>query len=296
MGKFSTSALAKFGDRNVAMLGGAEKRINTLRSSCYGAPQKQILSALICVNRELYRTFYFLRIHEYEFYSNRKGKYMCFSPEASFASGAIITAIGFATVKKVHHPAQLVFAGIPLFFGVQQIAEGVLWLSLLSGGSETIRIFSTYFFLIMAEVIWPSLIPLSVFLMEKNEKRKKILRGLLFAGMLLSGYYAFCLLSYYVSPRIVYFHVQYNNDFPTSLALPAFCLYLIVTIVPLFVSEVRKTKWLGILMLLSCTVTILFFRQYLTSVWCFFAALISGVVYWILHSSKEKFKLGKIQF
>lgn len=221
---------------------------------------------------------------------------MCFSPEASFAGGAVITAIGIATLKKVHHPAQLVFAGIPLFFGIQQIAEGVLWLTLLSGGSETIRKFSTYFFLTMAEVIWPSLIPISLFLMEKNKKRKNILRVLLIAGMILSGYYAFCLMSYHVSPRIIYYHVRYNNDFPKSLALPAFCLYLLVTIVPFFVSEVRKTKWLGILMLLSCAVTAVFFRQYLTSVWCFFAALISGVVYWILYSSKEKFKLGKIKF
>ncbi|MGQ7868002.1 DUF6629 family protein [Sunxiuqinia sp. sy24] len=221
---------------------------------------------------------------------------MCFSPEASFVSGAVITVIGVATVKKVHHPAQLVFAIIPLFFGVQQFAEGVLWLRLLTDGSETIRIFSTYFFLVMAQVIWPSLIPVSVLLMEKNEKRRKILRVLLILGMILSGYYAFCLISYQVSPRIVYYHVQYNNDFPSLLALPAFCLYLFVTIVPLFVSEVRKTKWLGILMLLSCVVTIVFFRQYLTSVWCFFAALMSGVVYWILHSSKEKFKLGRIEF
>ncbi|WP_430972539.1 DUF6629 family protein [Sunxiuqinia rutila] len=221
---------------------------------------------------------------------------MCFSPEASFVSGAVITVIGVVTVRKVHHPAQLVFAVIPLFFGIQQFAEGVLWLSLFTDGSETIRIFSTYFFLVMAEVIWPSLIPVSVLLMEKNEKRRKILRVLLILGMILSGYYAFCLISYQVSPRIVYYHVQYNNDFPSLLALPAFGLYLIVTIVPLFVSEVRKTKWLGILMLLSCVVTIVFFRQCLTSVWCFFAALMSGVVYWILHSSKEKFKLGRIEF
>lgn len=51
---------------------------------------------------------------------------MCFSPEASFAGGIIISAIGVATVKKIHNPSQLVFASIPLFFGVQQITEGVL--------------------------------------------------------------------------------------------------------------------------------------------------------------------------
>jgi hypothetical protein len=45
----------------------------------------------------------------------------------------------------------------------------------------------------------------------------------------------------------------------------------------------------GAFMLLSCAVTALFFTQYLTSVWCFFAAIISGVIYWILSDSKKKF-------
>jgi len=41
---------------------------------------------------------------------------MCFSVEASFAGGIIISAIGIVTVTKVHKPSQLVFASIPLFF------------------------------------------------------------------------------------------------------------------------------------------------------------------------------------
>ena len=41
---------------------------------------------------------------------------MCFSPEASFAGGIIISSIGVVTIKEVHKPSQLVFACIPLFF------------------------------------------------------------------------------------------------------------------------------------------------------------------------------------
>jgi hypothetical protein len=56
---------------------------------------------------------------------------MCFSPEASFAGSVIVFSIGIATVRKVHKSSQLVFAGIPLFFGIQQFAEGLLWLTIL---------------------------------------------------------------------------------------------------------------------------------------------------------------------
>jgi hypothetical protein len=41
---------------------------------------------------------------------------------------------------------------------------------------------------------------------------------------------------------------------------------------PLFISSIKRTHFIGILMFLSCLVTALFYKQYLTSVWCFFAA------------------------
>ena len=87
---------------------------------------------------------------------------MCFSAEASFAGGIIISTIGVATVKEVHKPSQLVFASIPLFFGAQQITEGCLWLTLPNPEYGTVQMFSKYIFLIMAEVLWPMMIPLSM--------------------------------------------------------------------------------------------------------------------------------------
>ena len=219
---------------------------------------------------------------------------MCFSPEASFAGGIIISSIGIAVIKKVHKPSQLVFAGIPLFFGIQQIAEGFLWLTLPYPEYVNVQKFSTYIFLIMAEVLWPIIIPLSVIFMEENKKRKRILWILLGMGLSLSLYYIFCLVFFNVTPQITGYHIQYKTDFPESLAMLAFAVYLIATITPLFVSSIRRTHLLGILMFLSCLVTAIFFTQYLTSVWCFFAALISGVILWILSDSKEKFNIDKL--
>jgi len=51
---------------------------------------------------------------------------MCFSTTASFSAGVVLNVIGFATLKKMHHKSQLLFAAIPLIFGVPQLAEGAL--------------------------------------------------------------------------------------------------------------------------------------------------------------------------
>ncbi len=220
---------------------------------------------------------------------------MCFSAEASFAGGVIISAIGLATVRKVHKPSQILFASIPLFFGFQQIAEGLLWLTLPMVDYAGLQHISTYIFLIMAQVIWPVMIPLSVLLMEESEKKKKILTGLLLVGSVLSLYYALCLLLLNVYPHIQGYHIHYDTDFPKSLSIVSFMFYLIATITPLFISSIKRTHLLGILMTFSCLVTAIFFTQYLLSVWCFFAALISGVIYWIMSDSQTKFYFEKLQ-
>jgi hypothetical protein len=219
---------------------------------------------------------------------------MCFSAGASFAGGIIISSIGIVTIKKVYKPSQLVFASIPLFFGIQQIAEGCLWLTIPDIDLAGVQKISTYSFLIMAQVLWPTMIPLSVLLMEEKGNRRRILQVLLFMGISLSLYYSGCLIYFHVTPQIMGYHIQYNTDFPDSLAVPAFIVYLIATITPLFVSSIKRTHLLAILMFVSCLITAIFFTQYLISVWCFFAALISGVIYWILSDSKKIFHLQKL--
>jgi hypothetical protein len=219
---------------------------------------------------------------------------MCFSATASFAGGVIISAIGVAVVTKVHKPSQLLFASIPLFFGLQQFTEGVLWLTIPNPEYAVIQKISTHLFLIMADVLWPTLIPLSILMMESKARKRKIMWYLLIAGISVSLYYACCLLFMNVTPQIMGYHIVYNSDFPKLIAIPVFILYLVATLTPLFISSIERTHMMGILMFFSCLVTAIFFTQYLTSVWCFFAALISGVIYWILSDAKKKFRFDKL--
>jgi hypothetical protein len=207
---------------------------------------------------------------------------MCFSAGASFASGIVISSIGVAALKEVKKPSQLAFAGIPLLFGIQQIAEGFVWLALTDPAYAHFQKAGTYLFLTMAKVVWPAMIPLSVLLMEEGSRNKRPLFILLAMGLSVSVYYSYCLVFLNVIPQIAGHHIQYISDYPESLAVPVFIVYFIAGIIPLFISSIRRTRLLGVLMFFSCLITALFFVQYLTSVWCFFAAFISVVVFWIL--------------
>ena len=144
---------------------------------------------------------------------------MCFSSEASFIGGVLISTIGVITIRKVHKPAQIVFACIPLFFGLQQIGEGFLWLALEHPEFAVLQKPATYWFLIMAEVFWPFMVPLAVLLMEVNKKRIRILQVLLVMGISVSLYFVYCLFAFNVTPEISGYHIEYVADFPKSIQL-----------------------------------------------------------------------------
>jgi len=214
---------------------------------------------------------------------------MCFSAQASFAAGVVISSVGVATINKVKKPTSKLFAIIPLLFGIQQIAEGFLWVSLPVKWSIDLQQFCAYIFIIIALVAWPTIIPLSTWMMEEDAKKRKIIRLFLGLGVVLSAYYGSCLALIGVQPEISCYHIVYKGEFPPALVLPVFFIYVLVTITPLFISSVRKMKFMGMIMFVSVAVSAIFFKLYLTSVWCFFAAVLSGIVYFIIAENEKEF-------
>ncbi len=212
---------------------------------------------------------------------------MCFSAGASFAGGALITAAGILTIRKNSDPSRRVFASMPLIFGVQQISEGFVWVALQSPGHDLMLKIATLVFLFAAVVLWPSFVPASVLLMEKLKRRRQFIFPFLAVGILVSAYYGIGLLTREVTPVISSHHIRYTSDFPKQWALYAFAGYLLATLFPLFISS-RKHMWiLGLLITFSCLLTGIFYKEFLTSVWCFFAAVISIVIYFIISADSE---------
>jgi hypothetical protein len=54
---------------------------------------------------------------------------MCFSASASFIAGTSLSVIGVAAIRRTRARTELPFAMIPLLFGIQQLIEGVIWLT-----------------------------------------------------------------------------------------------------------------------------------------------------------------------
>ncbi len=212
---------------------------------------------------------------------------MCFSANASFTAGVVLTTIGVVSIRKSQTRAHLLFAAIPLIFAIQQITEGIVWLTLLNPGHTALLKIATVVFLMFAQVIWPLWVPIAVLFLEKGETRKKIQKVLVGMGGLVGLYLAYCLMVYPVHAEIIGYHVTYKQDYPSRLANIGAILYVIATIAPPFFSHVRRMWMLGLTVLISYLITELFYEQYLVSVWCFFASVISISVVVIMVEIKK---------
>jgi hypothetical protein len=196
--------------------------------------------------------------------------------------------IGVAAIKKLRHPSQLLFACIPLIFAVQQIAEGILWLTLPYAKYAHTQVWVTYIFLFFAEVVWPLWVPVAILLLEKEIFRKKIQRVLVVAGVLVALYFTFCLFTYPVRANIVGYHISYTLLFPPALQNTGIVLYAMATILPPFFSPLKRMWLLGVAILVSYIISAIFYEHYILSVWCFFAAVISISVNAIMLEIKNR--------
>lgn len=104
---------------------------------------------------------------------------------------------------------------------------------------------------------------------------------LLAFGLLISTYLLYCLFTYEISAEVREGHIHYNLNFPLAFSNISGVFYFIPTVVSLFVSGLKRMWILGLAILTSFIATQLFFEDYVISVWCFFAAILSLIVLWI---------------
>ena len=201
---------------------------------------------------------------------------MCFSATASFSAGAILLGLGTLTLKSARRPRELVLAAIPLLFAIQQLIEGVIWLT-FSADAPLLNSVLTHVYLFFSHVLWPVYVPVAVLLIEPPGWHRRALFVFVAAGAALSVYLLYVLLAFPVVSRPTGQHIEYVS--PYFFAAATMTLYLLSTTVSPLLSTHRMVKVFGVLALVSFGGAYFFYATWFISVWCFFAALLSAVIY-----------------
>ncbi len=224
---------------------------------------------------------------------------MCFSANASFATAAGLSIIGLLSVHATRKNRQLLpLASCPLFFALQQGCEGLVWITLNAGDTTSIlHLIATYGFMSFAGIFWPIWVPLALYIPEKIHRRKKLLLIILCIGCLSALLLFFSWILPTTGAHVINHHIDYPvNHYPFGitnnwLKLPiswlSSLMYCIAVIAPFFLSSMTYAWMAGVVIMLAFVASYLFYYTTLGSVWCFFAAVTSGLLYVLIRKNNK---------
>jgi hypothetical protein len=210
---------------------------------------------------------------------------MCFSPEVSFVGGTLVSALGVAALSYVRDRRQVVLGALPIAFGLHQLTEGVVWLAVREQVSAAVGTAAVHAYLLFAQVLLPVLLPLAVLLLERVPWRRRVLAGLLLAGAAVAAALLHGLLVGEVDVQVTGSSLEYGTGTPYGGQLAV--VYVLATCGPLLLSGTRWLVVLGVLNGAAVALTLAVQAATFTSVWCAYAAWISGAILLFLHRHRN---------
>lgn len=206
---------------------------------------------------------------------------MCFSAQASFAASGLLLLIGLYALKRAQKKNRAL-AALPLFFSIQQALEGIVWITYNNPNQLSLCNFATYGFCFFAFFFWPTWLPFAILQQERILKRRKILYVLLALGVGITFVLILSVMKNGIGLAVACHHIKYDISYSSYQNWIGAALYCLATIMPFFVTSTKKFAWLGALMFSSALLTHFVYENFFVSVWCFFAALLSSIIAWIV--------------
>lgn len=201
-------------------------------------------------------------------------RHMCFSPAASFAAAGVLGVAGAATLRSAKTPPARLFAAIPLIFAFQQAVEGVVWLTF---GGGPLHAAAVYGFVLISHVFWPVYVPLAVMRLETDPSRRARMQFFVLLGASVALPILYLIMRGPVTATLASGSIDYALSAPDSTY--GIVAYVIATCGSCLFSSHKFVRVFGLALLGSFAIAYWSYQQALYSVWCFFAAFLSLIVW-----------------
>ncbi|MBH9536509.1 MULTISPECIES: DUF6629 family protein [Novosphingopyxis] len=212
---------------------------------------------------------------------------MCFSAEMNFVAAAGIGAVGLATMRHVKHPREVLLAAMPLLFALHQFTEGFVWLGLTGRINAMARDNTAFLFVLYAQALLPFLMPLSVWLLERQTWRRWVIGALTLLALGFSCYMTYSVVGFENCTYVEQNSIVYRN--PRAESLWTGAIYILVTCGSLVLSGNKVVRWFGVLNLIGLSIVAAVKEYAFSSVWCFYAAVLSVMLYFMFRQDRIRY-------
>jgi hypothetical protein len=231
---------------------------------------------------------------------------MCFSATASFTAAALLVPVGIASIRSAlaAAPCQgggtarlaLALAVSPLIFALQQAIEGVVWLGVVQHPPALFTDAAALAYLFFAYAFWPFWMPFAAlrFTEERATRQLRwVLRVLVGLGFVLGMVLWLPLLFAPgpLAPQLVQGSLHYRtglvfadqrlNDLGRAIYVAIICL-------PLLLAASRGLMIFAVGLLAAVALAEAVNGHAFTSVWCYFSAMLSGLILWIVGTESDE--------
>lgn len=202
---------------------------------------------------------------------------MCFSPQGDLVGGAVVTAIGLdACWHARNRPELSAVAAFPVLLGLHQVDETYVWWGLQGTvGAGTGRT-AMWIYLIVALVVLPVLAPALVLTAEPERRRRWQMAPFAVLGMGVAALLADTMATNGATASLGAHHIAYSIGLPDGYVVVG--AYVAATCAPFLLSSFRHVRYFGIANLVAVIVLARLCATGFTSLWCAYAALVSGAI------------------
>lgn len=210
---------------------------------------------------------------------------MCFSESSSFITSAVTFSTGlYALIRATKYDRHYVpLSLIPIIFSIQQFSEGMIWKTMATPHIHELHD-SVLLYMFFAFLVWPAYFPFCLYCIEPDAIRRKILVGLMLSGIILGAIIYIPLLMNEGNLNVTLINKSIAYSMERTVYSQRFYTisYAIIIFLSSFFCSRKEIKRFGLLVLISFILSITWFLYAFISIWCYFAALLSLYIVYII--------------
>jgi hypothetical protein len=200
---------------------------------------------------------------------------MRFSIEADLVAGVALLPVAALSLREVKTWREVPFAALPAVFAAHQLIESLVWAQVSGSVSAEVGGIAALAYLLIAMPLLPTLVPVSVMLLEPRSARLRV-APFLGLGLTASAYLAYVVLTKPIGvtayPHCLAYQTGVEHPFVWAT------VYVAAVLGALLMSSYPTVVTFGVLNVLGIVMVAVLYFEAFTSLWCAFAAVASILV------------------
>lgn len=201
---------------------------------------------------------------------------MCFAPEVDIAAAAVISVAAVDAGRHVRERREIPIAALPALFAAHTVMSAFVWWGIQGKVSPEVGDVAAWLFMLFAFSVFPGYVPWAIYALEPEGKRRRRMLWIALIGMVVCVVFFVRLVLGEGHATDAGGYIDYRIDATDDGFLAVG--YIVATCGAMLLSGERVLVIYGWVNAFAVVLLAIFVSAGFASLWCFWAAITSGLV------------------